>query len=190
MEKLLLLFFLFFISWMIPPVLGTAGLSLMGVLLAQDVSGVVLTLVIALGTIASYIPIWYFVGFIQKRIQQKREKKESVSFEKEDDPLDDQKKGVLKRIYEFFVETFHKAHETKEFKKLSSFMETKTGKYVAFGGAVLLCSPLGSNFISMLILRKRMSVKIIVPAVLVGETLGAIAFVYGGTLVKHVASLL
>lgn len=185
-KQLLLLFFLFFIAWTFPPLFGVAGLSLMGVLLAQDVPSIVLVLVIALGTLASYLPVWYIISEVQKRIQKRRERREK---RKEDLLLEKPKQGVWRRSIAYVTDRVHKAHDSKEFKRFSSFMDSKTGKYVTFAAAVILCSPLGSNFIAVLILRKRMSKKQIFSAGLVGETVGAFAFVYGGFFINHLIRL-
>ena len=174
--KVILLFLLFFIGWIFPPVFLPASLTTMGVLIAQGFPTVLLVLIVSLGIVTGYLPMWWLVG---KIFYKKERPKEHTT----------NKRTFFRKIYGSVHEIVHTAHNSKQFKILTEYLETKTGKIILFCLMVLLCTPIFSNIIAVLILRKRISLKRMILIASIGETIGAIALVYGGIIVKWITQL-
>lgn len=93
-------------------------------------------------------------------------------------------KSFLGKLYQSLADIVQNALKSDQYKKLTKYLDTKTGKWIVFGVQVLLCSPIASNVIAVLILRNKISLKRLLLVATIGESLGAITFVYGGVLVK------
>lgn len=182
-HKLLLMFFFFFIGWMFPPVLAPAGLSIMGLLIAQGFPNIILVIIISVAMITSYLPIWWLAG----KILYKHKKEDRLALKKQKQK--NHKDAFLKKMYESASQIVNDALHSQQFKKLTEYFESKTGKWILFSVMVFLCTPIVSNVIAVLILRKRISLKRMLLVASVGETIGAFTFVYGGIVVKWITQI-
>ncbi len=181
-HKLLLLFFFFFIGWIFPPVFAPAGFSVMGLLIAQGFPNVLLVIIIALAMITSYLPLWWLAGKILYKHKKENLTKIKVAKKKH-------KETFIRNVYDTISEIIRTALHSEQFRKLTEYLESKTGKWILFSIMVFLCTPILSNVIAVLILRKRISLKRLMLIASIGETIGAFAFVYGGIVIKWITQI-
>lgn len=172
MKEIVLLFLFFFIMWIFPPVFAPAGLSIMGIMIGQSFPSLLLTLVILLAMLSSYLPIWWLAG--------------KVLHKKEPHLTNREQKSFFPRLYDSLKGTIQTGYESEQFRKLNQYLETKNGKILLFCIMIILCSPIIPKIIAVLILRKKVSLRRFILVASIGQTLGSFAIVYGGLIIKWI----
>lgn len=157
----------------------------MGILIAQGFPSVLLVFIIALAMVTSYVPIWWLAEKILHKHKKGDQPKSQVS-----DQGNREKESFIGKMRQSISEIVCTALHSEQFMKLTGYLESKTGKWILFSVMVFLCTPIVSNVIAVLILRKRVPLKRLLLIASIGETIGSFAFVYGGIVIKWITQLL
>ncbi len=122
-----------------------------------------------------YVPLRFLVDYFLKKILNHNPQKTKEEIE---DNIVSSKKAEKGNILYVFIK---KASSSVQYKKFTIFMDSKTGKWVAFFIAVALCTPIVTDVMAVVLLKGKISLKmfllagfiakalVILPLVLLGE---------------------